>query len=113
LLCRSFSFPAWLWLLARSRLKKLLLKLPPKKWLLLLKPPPTLPLRLLTRWLLLLTPLLLRLLTLPLLRPLTPLLLRLKKPRSKLRPLLAIKEGRHPQGWRPFFLPVVAACSTS
>ena len=83
MLCRSFSFLAWLWLLARSPLKKPLKLLRPKKWLLLLKRPPKL-LRLLTPLLLLLTPLLrpltplLRLLTLPLLRLLT--LLRPSKP---------------------------------
>jgi hypothetical protein len=58
-----------------------------------------------------LTPLL-RLLT-PLLRLLTlPLrLLKLLRPKklSKLLSRQANKEGRHPQGWRPFFLPAVGA----
>lgn len=73
MLFRSFSFLAWLWLLARSPLKKPLKLLRPKKWLLLLKRPP----KLLTPLLRPLTPLL-RLLTLPLLRLLT--LLRPSKP---------------------------------
>lgn len=69
MLCRSFSFPAWLWLLARSLLKKLLLLLKPlTQWLLPLKATQWLRLltpllRPLTRWHLLPTLLLLRLLT--------------------------------------------------
>lgn len=107
MLCRSFSFLAWLWLLARSRLKKLLRKLPPKKWLRPLKPLRLTPLlRLPTLLLRLLTPLL-RLLTL-LLRLLTLLLLRLKP--SKLLSRQANKEGRHPQGWRSFLLSAARAC---